>query len=350
MATSFLVIAPNVIVFERLKADFGDGATFRRDPLDPAGVAGRLRPHRAAAGRSSAGDDPRVRCTSPTSSASTSRRRGGEETPRQPRRGDGRPASERATPRRAPPRSCSTGSPSRGRVMVVNDEAHHVWDEKLKWNQSIERLHAELQRALLRRSRAPASSPSSTSRRRRRTRRGSIFRHVVVDYPLAQAVADGIVKTPIIGEVSGARSSSATPSVQRDRQWLDVAVGRWRKFDEALSPVGQAARAVRHVREHAGGRRGRRLPAPAPGVRGRPAAGHPHQPLRRDHQGRPRPRAHGRARGRRPGQPDPLHRQRADAARGLGRSQRLRDRHPALADARRRRSCPSRRSAAACGG
>ena len=35
MATSFLVIAPNLIVFERLKTDFGDGATFRRDPLIP---------------------------------------------------------------------------------------------------------------------------------------------------------------------------------------------------------------------------------------------------------------------------------------------------------------------------
>ena len=35
MTTSFLVIAPNMIVFERLKADFGDGATFRRDPLVP---------------------------------------------------------------------------------------------------------------------------------------------------------------------------------------------------------------------------------------------------------------------------------------------------------------------------
>ena len=43
MATSFLVIAPNVIVFERLKTDFGDGATFRRDPLDPAGVGAGLR-------------------------------------------------------------------------------------------------------------------------------------------------------------------------------------------------------------------------------------------------------------------------------------------------------------------
>ncbi len=35
MATSFLVIAPNAIVFERLKSDFGDAATFRRDPLVP---------------------------------------------------------------------------------------------------------------------------------------------------------------------------------------------------------------------------------------------------------------------------------------------------------------------------
>ena len=35
MTTSFLVIAPNLIVFERLKSDFGDGATFRRDPLVP---------------------------------------------------------------------------------------------------------------------------------------------------------------------------------------------------------------------------------------------------------------------------------------------------------------------------
>jgi len=35
MATSFLVIAPNVIVFERLKVDFADGGTFRRDPLVP---------------------------------------------------------------------------------------------------------------------------------------------------------------------------------------------------------------------------------------------------------------------------------------------------------------------------
>ena len=36
MTTSFLVIAPNLIVYERLKSDFGDAATFRRDPLIPS--------------------------------------------------------------------------------------------------------------------------------------------------------------------------------------------------------------------------------------------------------------------------------------------------------------------------
>src|SRR5207237_8120161 len=35
MTMAFLVVAPNVIVFERLKIDFGVGAPFRRAPLVP---------------------------------------------------------------------------------------------------------------------------------------------------------------------------------------------------------------------------------------------------------------------------------------------------------------------------
>lgn len=33
MTKHFVVIAPNLTVFERLKEDFGDGAIFDRDPL-----------------------------------------------------------------------------------------------------------------------------------------------------------------------------------------------------------------------------------------------------------------------------------------------------------------------------
>jgi type III restriction enzyme len=127
---------------------------------------------------------------------------------------------------------------SRERVMVLNDEAHHVHDEKLKWNQTIERLHEELRR------RAPDDPGAGVVSQldfsaTPKYEKGGVFRHVVVDYPLAQAVADGIVKTPVIGEVTGAQVELGDTSFQRNRQWLDVAVGRWRVFNEKLSPSGK---------------------------------------------------------------------------------------------------------------
>lgn len=238
MASSFLVIAPNVIVFERLKTDFGDGATFRRDPLippewaddfdltvllqdDPAPVTTRgalyltnvHRLYEPPAGSSKKGSEPN-------------------------------PVEAMLGPRVKPDAATSSAEElfdrvaQLGRVMVVNDEAHHVWDEKLKWNQSIERLHAEL------RERADGDAGAGVVSQldfsaTPKDQKGQLFRHVVVDYPLAQAVGDGIVKTPLIGEVTGATVELGDSPVQRNRQWLDVAVARWRKFHDALSPAGK---------------------------------------------------------------------------------------------------------------
>ncbi len=238
MTTSFLVIAPNLIVFERLKSDFGDAATFRRDPLvppewshdfdlsvllqdDPAPVTGRgvlyltnvqrLYEPSAARGKNKAAPNP-------------------VETMLGPRvnRDVDASSAEQLFERIA----------IRRRVMVLNDEAHHVHDEKLKWNQTIERLHDEL------RARTPDDAGAGVVSQldcsaTPKYEKGGIFRHVVVDYPLAQAVADGIVKTPVIGEVSGAKVELGDTSFQRNRQWLDVAVGRWRVFNEKLSPSGK---------------------------------------------------------------------------------------------------------------
>ncbi len=238
MATSFLVIAPNVIVFERLKTDFADGATFRRDPLIPPEWAEDFELTVLLQ------DDPAPvttrgvlyltnvqRLYEPAANAS---RKGREPNPVEalvgPRvnRDVEASSAEELFDRIA----------ERGRVMVVNDEAHHVWDEKLKWNQSIERLHAELQERSAEDGGSGVVSQVDFSATPK-DQRGQLFRHVVVDYPLAQAVADGIVKTPLIGEVTGATVELGDSPVQRNRQWLDVAVGRWRKFHDALSPAGK---------------------------------------------------------------------------------------------------------------
>jgi type III restriction enzyme len=233
MTTSFLVVAPNVIVFERLKVDFGDGATFRQNPLvppeweedweltvllqdDPAPVTTRgvlylTNIHRLyeppATGRSKGEPNPVEVMLGPRVNRDVDSASAEELVDRIARHDD---------------------------VLVVNDEAHHVWDKKLKWNETIERLHSTLKE----RGGGVVSQLDFSATPKYQTT-GQIFRHVVVDYPLAQAVEDGIVKTPLIGEIRGATVELGDSAVQRYRQWLDVAVGRWRKFDEALAPSGK---------------------------------------------------------------------------------------------------------------
>jgi type III restriction enzyme len=238
MATSFLVIAPNLIVFERLKSDFGDAATFRRDPLVPPewthdfDLAVLLQDDAApvtARGVLYLTNVQRL-YEPPAKRGKNNAAPNAVEAMLGPRVNRDLDASQ--------PDALFQRIADRGRVMVLNDEAHHVHDEKLKWNQTIERIHDEL------RERAPDDPAAGVVSQldysaTPKYEKGGLFRHVVVDYPLAQAVADGIVKTPVIGEVSGAKVELGDTSFQRNRQWLDVAVGRWRKFHEKLSPSGK---------------------------------------------------------------------------------------------------------------
>lgn len=235
MATSFLVIAPNVIVFERLKSDFADGATFRRDPLVPPEWEEDFELTVLLQ------DDPAPVTTRGVLYLTNVQRL--YEPSTRSKQGEPNPVEAMVGPRVSKDVNGSGAEElvdriaSRERVMVVNDEAHHVWDEKLKWNQSIERLHAALKE---RSEDAGAGVVSQLDfSATPKDQKGQLFRHLVVDYPLAQAVADGIVKTPVIGEVTGATVEMGDSVVQRNRQWLDVAVGRWREFDEALSPAGK---------------------------------------------------------------------------------------------------------------
>ncbi len=238
MTSSFLVIAPNLIVFERLKADFGDGATFRRDPLIPSewshdfDLTVLLQDDAAPVTARGV-----LYLTNVQRLYEPPAGRGENKTAPNPVEAMLGPRVNRDVDASAAAQLFDRIA-QRRRVMVVNDEAHHVHDEKLKWNQTIERLHNEL------RTRTPDDRDAGVVSQldfsaTPKYEKGGAFRHVVVDYPLAQAVVDGIVKTPLIGEVTGAQVELGDTSFQRNRQWLDVAVGRWRAFNETLSPAGK---------------------------------------------------------------------------------------------------------------
>jgi len=79
-------------------------------------------------------------------------------------------------------------------IMILNDEAHHVWDPDSAWNEAINYLHNAIESrtgggivAQLDFSATPKDN------------KGQLFKHIICDTPLGEAVDAGIVKTPIIG-------------------------------------------------------------------------------------------------------------------------------------------------------
>ena len=74
-------------------------------------------------------------------------------------------------------------------LVVLNDEAHHVHDEQLAWSQSLLAIHRALPQGF-----GAWLDFSATPK----DENGMYFPWTVVDYPLAQAVEDRIVKAPLI--------------------------------------------------------------------------------------------------------------------------------------------------------
>ncbi len=229
LATNSLVIAPNLIVFERLRADFEHGAIFRDDPVVPPEWRGdfdlavclRDEPIPAAAGVlvlsniQALYERPAPKLANPVEVLL------GVPPPRNP----------------AAPEPVLTRLARRGRVLVVNDEAHHLHDairrdtnEPLTIWQTLYRLH-ELADGGITAQLDFSATP--------RGQDGRLFDDVVVDYPLSQAIDDGIVKRPVIGELAGVLDSTSNDAAVRYRQRIGAGVAKWREFRDTLTPAGR---------------------------------------------------------------------------------------------------------------
>ena len=121
-----------------------------------------------------------------------------------------------------------------GSVMVINDEAHHTHDEDSEWNNVIRRLHDGLTHL------APTSGLLAAQLDFTATPRyskGALFTWTVYDYPLKQAIEDGIVKRPIKGITRGTLEAKSTVTSTRYKAYLTAGVERWKEYVEQLKPL-----------------------------------------------------------------------------------------------------------------
>ncbi|HWP81842.1 MAG TPA: DEAD/DEAH box helicase family protein [Bacteroidota bacterium] len=223
-AKTFLIIAPNVIVFERLKTDFEAGRIFKIDPLIPkhfqlfwdmecymrgdserAYSEGALfltniqqfyeRPAKIQT------DEPEV-LTALLGSKPQSQKLEITDFDNRIARRD-------------------------GRLLVLNDEAHHTHDEDNEWNNVIRNLRA------LR----PIAAQLDFSATPRYTK-GNLFAWTVFDYPLKQAILDQIVKRPLKG-ISKIEEARSTIASTRYRGFLTAGVERWKEYRDQLTPLSK---------------------------------------------------------------------------------------------------------------
>ncbi|MCX7731645.1 MAG: DEAD/DEAH box helicase family protein [candidate division WOR-3 bacterium] len=226
---NFLIIAPNVIVYERLAKDFVDSRIFYNLPLIPPA----WRPNWQIRVTLREDDSPlnpsgnlivnNIQQLYESRSADFSPENILEEILGEAPQKDLTKSSETLTDRIKKLSS----------LMVINDEAHHVHDEELKWHQTLMSIHNSLPGGVnlwLDFSATP------------KTQTGTYYPWIIVDYPLAQAVEDRIVKVPlIVHRVDRKDPEDITRDnvIQKYGDWISAALERWREHYKTYSAVGK---------------------------------------------------------------------------------------------------------------
>jgi type III restriction enzyme len=224
-AKTFLLIAPNVIVFERLRSDFEGGRIFRTDPVIPPELEIFWRDFQCYM----RGEGERASSLGALYLTNVQqfyeRQDGGDDEPEELTAVLGRkPPAQTSTIEDFDKRIVDRGGP----IAVINDEAHHTHDEESEWNKIIRELHAGAPGGL-----AGQFDFTATPRHSK----GQLFSWTVFDYPLKQAIIDNVVKRPLKGIAQGITEARSDVASTRYEAYLAAGVERWKEYREQLAPL-----------------------------------------------------------------------------------------------------------------
>jgi type III restriction enzyme len=242
LARNFLVIAPNIIVLDRIYKDFQGLRIFFGDPVVPDnGFDGRdwrndfqLTLH--------VQDDVRVvRKTGNIFLTNIHRVYAGNEALPS---ADDDDTTDYFLGRRP------TGGTTDSRVdlgmivrdieelVILNDEAHHIHDPKMAWFKSIEDIHNRLKQ----KGAALALQVDVTATPKHNN--GAIFVQTVADYPLVEAIAQDVVKHPVLPDAASRAKLRERPSAkytEKYADYLNLGVLEWRKAHAEHQKQGKKA-------------------------------------------------------------------------------------------------------------
>lgn len=242
LSRNFLVIAPNIIVLDRIKKDFEGLRIFLEDPVLPDnGFDGQ-----------NWRDDfqlvlhlqDEVRITNPVGNiflTNIHRVYGGNETIPSP---DDEDTMDYFLGKR--PSGATTDSKvdlgiivrEIDELVVLNDEAHHIHDSRLAWFKSIQDIHHRL----LQKGDKLSLQIDVTATPKHNN--GAIFVQTVSDYPLVEAIWQNVVKHPVLPDAASRAKLAERQSskyTEKYADYLNLGVIEWRKDYAEHEKMGKKA-------------------------------------------------------------------------------------------------------------
>lgn len=230
LSRNFLLIAPNIIVLDRIYKDFQGLKIFFEDPVIPDnGFDGQnwrddfqLTLHL----------QDEVRITHPTGNiflTNIHRVYSGDEIPASPEDENTMDYFLGKKPTGATTDSkVDLGMIVRDidELMVINDEAHHIHDNRLAWFKSIEDIHNRLKQkgSQLSLQVDVTATPKHNN--------GAIFVQTIADYPLVEAISQNVVKHPVLPDAASRAKLAEKQSAKFTEKYADyinLGVIEWRK-------------------------------------------------------------------------------------------------------------------------
>ncbi|MFA5784790.1 MAG: DEAD/DEAH box helicase family protein [Phycisphaerae bacterium] len=242
LARNFLVIAPNIIVLDRLRMDFDGLKIFYHDPILPDnGYEGKnwrddfqMKLH----------IQDQVNITNPLGNIFlTNIHRVYESNDTEPSYDDENTMEYFLGKR-------WTGSTTDSKIdlgeivrnidelVVLNDEAHHIHNPKLAWFKSIQDIHNKL------RHKDKFLSLQVDVTATPRHDNGSIFPQTVCDYPLVEAIWQNVVKHPVLPDAPSRaklHESQSIKYVEKYADYIHLGMEEWRKVYIEHEKLGKKA-------------------------------------------------------------------------------------------------------------
>lgn len=123
-------------------------------------------------------------------------------------------------------------------LTILNDEAHHIHDKRLAWFKSIEDIHNRL----LQKGSSLSIQVDFTATPKHNN--GTIFVQTVCDYPLVEAIHQNIVKHPILPDKTSRaklKEKKTSKYSEKYEDYLELGYQEWKKAYERHEKLGKKA-------------------------------------------------------------------------------------------------------------